>query len=308
MRDFYGYETYPDEDRLVRKLMDDIHAETLNPDYENYMKPFDIDNARYRISSCRMAVRNDIMQRAKDIENGKIPEKPLEYIEDEFARSFTTAKLNTLPWKWEDKKTSVTAPANKVMPDLGPDLGAATSPHRAPPTPGVATAAIAPAAIVSTADVVPAISTSQSQKDVTRAPIPTSVTPHDIFTNVESLNLSPGTALLPGTEFTKTWKMTHFASGSEYEMEKVRLVHESEGLLGDACKANIEYQKDEIKRGETVQVSVAGLVVPDTNKKEIEEQWRFRDQVGNGYGQPLRLRYVSFKQDILCNADSQNRR
>lgn len=86
--------------------------------------------------------------------------------------------------------------------------------------------------------------------------------------------------------------MQHLASGHEYKFDQLRLVHESCGLLGAACDIKLAFNQDEIKTGEKVEVSIAGLKVPDLPEQQVVEQWRFRDVDGTAYGEPLRLRYV----------------
>ena len=116
------------------------------------------------------------------------------------------------------------------------------------------------------------------------------VTPLDIFTWVRHSTITPGSTLPAGAEFTKTWFIKHFASGDEYRFNKVKLVHKSEGLLGSACKAVIEYNRAEIKDGREIEVTIHGLKVPDMPGTEVIECWRFEDEDGVEYGQPLRLR------------------
>lgn len=116
------------------------------------------------------------------------------------------------------------------------------------------------------------------------------VTPLDIFSWVRHVTISPGCTLPAGTEFTKTWRVKHFASGAEYGFDTLRLVLQSGGGLGEACNAVVEFKRESIKDGEEVDVSLEGLKVPDTPGEEVVECWRFEDKDGIAYGQPLRLR------------------
>lgn len=116
------------------------------------------------------------------------------------------------------------------------------------------------------------------------------VGPHDIFTWVRHVTIPAGTVLPAGAEFTKTWRVRHYASGSEYNFDKLRLVHTTEGKLGPACKtAQVVFPSDIVNGGD-VEVSIAGLIVPEEPGKEITEQWRWEDAQGVVYGQPLRVR------------------
>lgn len=127
---------------------------------------------------------------------------------------------------------------------------------------------------------------SPSQVDIT--------TPSNsaIFTSIKDITIPAGCSLPVGAEFTKTWSMQHLASGHEYKFDQLRLVHESGGLLGEACNIQLAFSQDEIKMGKQVEVSIAGLKVPDLPEQQVVEQWRFRDVDGTAYGEPLRLRYV----------------
>jgi hypothetical protein len=118
------------------------------------------------------------------------------------------------------------------------------------------------------------------------------VTPDNaaIFTTVKDVTIPAGSSLPVGAEFTKTWSMEHLASGHEYKFDQLRLVHESGGLLGEACNIRVAYTQDDIKMGTKVEVSIAGLKVPDLPEQQVTEQWRFRDSDGTPYGEPLRLR------------------
>ena len=131
-----------------------------------------------------------------------------------------------------------------------------------------------------------AVDTAVVAKPSTKEP----VTPLDIFSWVRHMTITPGCVLPAGAEFTKTWRLKHFASGSEYEFETVKLVHQSEGLLGPACKPVVEYNRGDVKEGGEFEVSIHGLRVPDLPGREIVEHWRFEDAKGVAYGQPLRLR------------------
>ncbi|ORY35629.1 hypothetical protein BCR39DRAFT_511211 [Naematelia encephala] len=123
------------------------------------------------------------------------------------------------------------------------------------------------------------------------APVRSPVTPLDIFSWARHVTIPTGCLLPAGAEFTKTWKVKHFASGQEYDFGSVRLVLMSEGVLGDACKTQIEFRKDQVKEGDEVEVTIEGLKVPPMQGQEIVEWWRFEDEKGVPYGQPLRLRF-----------------
>lgn len=126
----------------------------------------------------------------------------------------------------------------------------------------------------------------------TRTPIKEPVTPLDIFSWVRHVTIAPGCTLPAGAEFTKSWKLKHFAHGHEYDFKTIRLVHTSDGLLGQACKPDITYTKADVKDGDEFEVSIHGLKVPNMPGEEVIEHWRFEDENGQPYGQPLRLRYV----------------
>ncbi len=116
------------------------------------------------------------------------------------------------------------------------------------------------------------------------------VTPLDVFSYVRHVTIPPGCQLPSGAEFTKTWAFKHFAAGTEFDVETIRLVHKSEGLLGPACKAVVVFKQSEIEDQKEFDVSIHGLRVPDMPGREIVEFWRFEDDKGVEYGQPLRLR------------------
>lgn len=118
------------------------------------------------------------------------------------------------------------------------------------------------------------------------------VTPLDIFSWVRHQTIQPGCTLPAGTVFTKTWRSKHFASGSEYDFDILKLVHQSSGILGEGCKSDIEFVKGDIVEDGEVEISITGLKVPDLPGREIVEHWRLVDDKGIQYGQPLRLRYV----------------
>ena len=135
-------------------------------------------------------------------------------------------------------------------------------------------------------------------------PIKPPVTPLDIFSWVRHVTIHPGFTLPVGAEFTKTWSLKHFASGREYDFEKVKLVHKSEGLLGEACKCAVEFKRFDILAEEELEVAVHGLKVPDMPGQEIVEVWRFEDDKGVEYGQPLRLRWdrlLSVASELMTN-------
>ncbi|KAK8854817.1 hypothetical protein IAR55_003556 [Kwoniella newhampshirensis] len=136
-----------------------------------------------------------------------------------------------------------------------------------------------------------AITKSLSGASTPTYPTKEAVTPLDIFSWVRHVTIPPGCTLPAGAEFTKTWKLKHFASGTEYDFDTVRLVHKSDGQLGERCKVEIEYVKGDVRDGDEFEVKISGLIVPDTKGKEILEHWRFEDKKGVAYGQPLRLRF-----------------
>ncbi len=125
---------------------------------------------------------------------------------------------------------------------------------------------------------------------VCSSPTKESVTPLDIFSWVRNVTILPGCTLPAGAEFTKTWAMKHFASGQDYDVKTFKLVHTSEGVLGAACKVAVQFSQLDVEAGKHFEVSIHGLKVPDTPGKEITEAWRFKDDKGVEYGQPLRLR------------------
>lgn len=116
------------------------------------------------------------------------------------------------------------------------------------------------------------------------------VGPNDILTYVRHQTIAPGSTLPPGADFTKTWTVRHYASGSEFDFKHLRLVHRSDGLLGPGCKANVILHEEDIVKGADMEVTIEGLKVPDMAGTEILEQWRFEDEHGVCYGQPLRVR------------------
>jgi len=116
------------------------------------------------------------------------------------------------------------------------------------------------------------------------------VTPLDIFSWARHVTIPAGCVLPPGAEFTKTWRVKHFASGTEYDFERVRLVHKGTGSVGDAAKKDISFAKDEVVDDAEVEISIPGLIVPETPGDEVIECWQFEDEKGVVYGQPLRLR------------------
>lgn len=116
------------------------------------------------------------------------------------------------------------------------------------------------------------------------------VGPHDIFTWVRHVTIPAGTVLPAGAEFTKTWRVRHYASGSEYNFEELRLVHTTEGKLGPACKSVHVVTASDIVNGGDMEIWIPGLIVPEEPGKEICEEWRWEDEQGVVYGQPLRVR------------------
>ncbi|BEJ17877.1 hypothetical protein CspHIS471_0701450 [Cutaneotrichosporon sp. HIS471] len=114
--------------------------------------------------------------------------------------------------------------------------------------------------------------------------------PLDILTWVRHSTILPGTTLPAGTEFTKTWQLYNYADGSEFGFKNLRLVHKSEGLLGDACKVHVVVHPEDIVKNANMNVTIEGLKVPHMPGRQILEHWRFEDDDGNAYGQPLRIR------------------
>lgn len=121
------------------------------------------------------------------------------------------------------------------------------------------------------------------------ASAPEPVTPRDIFSWARHLTIPAGCVLPPGAEFTKTWKVKHFASGAEFDFDEVRLVHQG-GVFDQTL--DIRYKRQDIHDDADVLVSIEGLRVPDTPGKEIIDEWQFQDEHGTVYGQPLRLRFT----------------
>jgi next-to-BRCA1 protein 1 len=120
------------------------------------------------------------------------------------------------------------------------------------------------------------------------------VTPLDICSWVRHVTIPPGCTLPVGAEFTKSWKVKHFASGDEYSFGSLRLVHKSSGELGVAVNKIIVIRREDIKEDGEMEISIEGLRVPDRSGEEIVEHWRFEDEQGVAYGQPLRLRWAAF--------------
>lgn len=149
----------------------------------------------------------------------------------------------------------------------------------------------AQAEVVPGAEVVKAVETAVDESATPLAKEP--VSPLDIFSWVRHVTIPPGCTLPAGAEFTKTWKLKHFASGSELDFDTVKLVLKTGQGLGSAAEAiKIEYQSDDVVNDDEFEVSISGLKVPDTPGQEIVAHWRFEDADGIAYGQPLRLRLV----------------
>jgi len=138
---------------------------------------------------------------------------------------------------------------------------------------------------------------TRSEAKTTQTPKRDPVTPLDIFSWVRHITIPPGCTLPAGSEFTKTWRVTHFASGTEYTFDTVRLVHQSQGQLGEACKVIKEFKRQDIVEDDEVEISIEGLRVPPTRGVEVVEHWRFEDENGVPYGQPLRLRFTVERSD-----------
>ena len=120
-----------------------------------------------------------------------------------------------------------------------------------------------------------------------KRPVPT---PLDLFSWVRHVTIPTGCMLPAGAEFTKTWALKHFASGQEFDAQKVRLVLKSNGVLGEACNSVVQFDLVEVEDLQEFEVSIHGLKVPNMPGCEIVEFWRFEDDAGVIYGQPLRLR------------------
>lgn len=131
---------------------------------------------------------------------------------------------------------------------------------------------------------------ASSDEAVSKASSKSTVTVLDIFSFARHITITPGCTLPVGAEFTKTWKLSHFASGADFDFKTVRLVHNSSGLLGPACKAAIEFKGEDVNEGDEFEVSIDGLKVPNMPGEEMVEFWRFEDEKGVAYGQELRLR------------------
>lgn len=157
--------------------------------------------------------------------------------------------------------------------------------------PASAAAASAEATPVSIAD-----DPAPAPADKSSPPAKEPVGPLDIFSFVRHVTIPPGTSLPAGTVFTKIWKYTHFASGSEYPFSTVRLVRQTDddGSLGgiqiEGSEVKVEFKVDDVKEGEEGEVRIEGLKVPDKKGEEVREAWRFVDENGVEYGQPFRLR------------------
>lgn len=114
-------------------------------------------------------------------------------------------------------------------------------------------------------------------------------TPLDICSWVRHVTIAPGCILPVGAEFTKTWKMKHFADGADYDFGVLTLKHKSGGELGAAVNTLVQIKREDVKEDAEMEISIEGLVVPSASG-EVVEFWRFEDEQGREYGQPLRLR------------------
>lgn len=157
----------------------------------------------------------------------------------------------------------------------------------------------AQAEVVPEAEVVKAVETAVDESATPLAKEP--VSPLDIFSWVRHVTIPPGCTLPAGAEFTKTWKLKHFASGSELDFDTVKLVLKTGQGLGSSAEAiKIEYKSDDVVNDDEFEVSISGLKVPDTPGQEIVAHWRFEDASGTAYGQPLRLRLVQLLLSLHC--------
>lgn len=114
--------------------------------------------------------------------------------------------------------------------------------------------------------------------------------PGDVFAWVRHATIPAATTLPAGAEFTKTWTVRHFADGSDFDFDQLRLVLKTDGLLGNGSASSIAFAPSAVVNGEDMNVSIDGLVVPDMPGKELIELWRVEDANGVQYGQPLRVR------------------
>lgn len=137
----------------------------------------------------------------------------------------------------------------------------------------------------------PAVPTPASESDNTPTPPTKEPVSHlDLCSWVRHVTIAPGCVLPVGAEFTKTWKIKHFADGSEFTFDKLVLLHQSvDGKLQGAVKPSVEIKREDIKEGAEMEISLEGLIVPDV-EGEVVEYWQFFDERGVVYGQPLRLR------------------
>ena len=133
---------------------------------------------------------------------------------------------------------------------------------------------------------------SGSQETYTTSPTREAPTPLDIFSWVRHLTIPPGCTLPAGAVFTKTWRLKHFATGTDFVFPIVRLVRQSDGGIEMSSEPSIGYTPQQIKEDDEVEISIEGLKVPDLPGREIVEVWRFLDDNGVHYGQPLRLRFT----------------
>jgi next-to-BRCA1 protein 1 len=169
-----------------------------------------------------------------------------------------------------------------VTKDEAPKAEEETKEERSEPIVAAAEAAAIPTPVAPVEAVV--------ERSTSPEPEAQAADPLDILTWVRHTTIQPGTTLPPGAEFTKTWQLHHYAAGSEYDFKHLRLVHKSDGLLGNACKANIVFHPEDIVKNANMDVTIEGLKVPHIPGRQILEHWRFEDDQGRAYGQPLRIR------------------
>ncbi|KLT39018.1 hypothetical protein CC85DRAFT_280109 [Cutaneotrichosporon oleaginosum] len=195
------------------------------------------------------------------------------------------------------------APASSISKEpIGSPAAGKEEPLVDDDAPNVQVTSTAPSAAPEVAQSIPAQAADPAVADVAAAEPATAAVatepvtetepadPLDILTWVRHVTINPSTTLPPGTEFTKTWQLRNFASGEDYDFNLLYLVHKSEGVLGDACKMELILRREDIIKNADIQVTIPGLKVPHLPGRQILEQWRFEDENGREYGQPLRIR------------------
>ncbi|KAL1406420.1 hypothetical protein Q8F55_008119 [Vanrija albida] len=175
-------------------------------------------------------------------------------------------------------------PIAKIIASAAPKTEAREERHD--PITSVIAAAAIPAVAVAAA-VAAAVAPATTKGTATpKAP----ASPSDVFAWVRHATIPAATTLPAGAEFTKTWTVRHFADGSDFNFDHLRLVLKTDGLLGNGSASTVTFTPSAVVNGEDVNVSIDGLVVPDMPGKEIIELWRVEDANGVQYGQPLRVR------------------